>query len=690
MLNLIKNYINNPKFTDEPEERKAHFLAVINKAGALAALLICIAAIFADLRITLYATITLIPILILSLFLVYKQYILTASLITLIAILITMIFTSFAGDGIHDISMLLLPGIIIIASYLLNRKTFIIFTIISVGAIGLVRLLRDNAGITPLGNFNFATEYFTAICILTITAIGIRILLNNLMNAINRSHKSEKKYRHIFDNIQDVYFELDRSGHVIEISPAIVQLLSLTRDELLNQPFNQFFINKVNFDHFLAQIIQEKKLSNYEVDVKSKAGKRLIVSINALLIEGNPDEPEKIIGSIRDITDKKNLEDQLFQSQKLESIGKLAGGIAHDFNNLLTVISGHCEIALEKKTDYHQNLEAIQSASMKASGLTKQLLAFSRKQIYQPLNIDPNSIISDLKLMFQRLIGEDIEIKMDLNQTQKVRIKADPTQLEQIILNLLVNARDAIQQKSEKNYKKIITIHSDAATITDDFVAEHIDSYTGNFFILSISDTGIGIDENIQEHVFEPFFTTKPQGTGLGLSTVYGIVKQSDGFITINSEKNIGTTIKVYWPATEEILSKPDLKIDQAKLRGNEHILLVEDDSQVREFSKKLLENYGYTVYAAENGEIGLERYSEQKSSINLMITDVIMPKMNGIELAGAIRKINGKAKVLYISGYADDHLVQEDVSEKNINFLQKPFTSKEFLTKIRDILDNQ
>jgi len=255
---------------------------------------------------------------------------------------------------------------------------------------------------------------------------------------------------------------------------------------------------------------------------------------------------------------------------------------------------------------------------------------------------------------------------------------------------LLVNARDAIQQKAEKNFKKVITIHSDASAVSKDFVAEHVDSYTGKFFILSISDTGIGIEENIQQHVFEPFFTTKPQGTGLGLSTVYGIVKQSEGFITIDSERNLGTTIKVYWPVTEEILSKPDLKIDKAKLRGNEHLLLVEDNSQVREFSKKILENYGYTVYTAENGEIGLEQYSEQKSSINLMITDVIMPKMNGIELVEAIKKIHGKVKVLYISGYADDHLAQEDVSDKNVNFLQKPFTSKKFLLKIRDILDNQ
>ena len=415
-----------------------------------------------------------------------------------------------------------------------------------------------------------------------------------------------------------------------------------------------------------------------------------VISINALLVENDSEESGKIIGSMRNITDKKNLEDQLFQSQKLESIGKLAGGVAHDFNNILTIINGHCEIALDKKQDYQNNLEAIKSASMKAAGLTKQLLAFSRKQIYQPLNINPNAIISDLKSMFQRLIGEDIEIKMEINKKSNIRIKADPTQLEQIILNLLVNARDAIQQKKDSDFTKIITIRSESETINEAYASENIDSYPGKFFVLSISDTGIGIDKDIQQHVFEPFFTTKQQGTGLGLSTVYGIVKQSEGFITIYSEQELGTTIKIYWPVTDEDLPKPEVKIDKAQLKGNEVLLLVEDDDQVREFTAKLLQNYGYTVYSAENGEEGLEQYKANKSKIDLMITDVIMPKMNGIELAESVKKINNHTNILYISGYADDHLVQTDVSDKKINFLQKPFTSKEFLLKIRDILDKQ
>ncbi len=688
MINLIKNYINHPKFVNETEEQTAHFLAVVTKSGAMASLFICIIGFFAELDVTFYATLGLFLILTLSLIILRKKYIIASSLLTLSALLVVMMITSYAGDGIHDVSILILPGIIIIASYLLNRKVFALFTIISIGAIGIVRILRDMSGKIAIGNINFPTEYFTAICILAVTAIGIRMLINNLLHTLERSRKSEQKYRNIFDNIQDVYFELDTTGIIIEITPSVEFLLSYKRNDLVNHPFNQVFLDKNNFENFFSKINQEKSLSNYELNLKSRDDKRKRVSINAMLIKNDSVDDIKIVGSIRDITEKKNLEDQLLQSQKLELIGKLAGGIAHDFNNLLTVINGHCEIALDKKKDYHENLLQIQSASEKAAGLTKQLLAFSRKQLYQPLTVNPNEIISELNEIFRRLLGENIEIKMDLEAAENLRIKADPSQMEQILLNLLVNARDAIIKKIESVTDPLITIKTDRASIDKNYLSKNAESYEGTFFLLSVSDNGVGIEKDIQEHVFEPFFTTKEQGTGLGLSTVYGIVKQSNGFINIYSEPGVGTTLNIYWPVTEEKIVKPDSKIDKAELRGNEHILLVEDDSQVREFTKKILENYGYSVDSAVDGVDGLRCYKENQANIDILVTDMIMPKMNGVEMADAIRQENTSIKVLYISGYADNHVLQTDLQDEKIDFLQKPFTTRELLQKIRSILD--
>ena len=315
---------------------------------------------------------------------------------------------------------------------------------------------------------------------------------------------------------------------------------------------------------------------------------------------------------------------------------------------------------------------AIKSASSKAAGLTKQLLAFSRKQLFQPLIVNPNSVISDLNDIFRRLIGEDIEIRLELDHSSNLRIKADPSQLEQILLNLLVNARDAIQKKQSDGGDNFITIKTDRVTISEDYVRNHIGSYAGIFFLLSVSDTGVGMEQDVQQHVFEPFFTTKEQGTGLGLSTVYGIVKQSKGFINIESERQRGTTLNIFWPVTDEVLSKADVKVAREKLIGNEGILLVEDDTPVREFTTKILEDYGYSVYAAGDGENGLEQYKENRSKIDILITDMIMPKMNGSQLTEAIKQVNKEIKVLYISGYADKYVIQSDLHDKKINFVQK------------------
>jgi PAS domain S-box-containing protein len=407
-------------------------------------------------------------------------------------------------------------------------------------------------------------------------------------------------------------------------------------------------------------------------------------------IKNEAGETTHYLGLKEDITERKELQEQLFQVQKMESIGTLAGGIAHDFNNILTVIAGHSDMALSKLDKSHpvySNLSVIHSAGEKAENLIRQILAFSRKQIYLPQIVNINQVITNMENMLLRLIGEDIRIEMTLSPTVPA-INADPSQIERIFVNLVVNARDAINQKTERASEKKITVETGVSLLDDNYAKTHIGAKKGLHVFFSVSDNGSGISEENKKKIFEPFFTTKKNGTGLGLATVYGIVKQNDANIFLYTEFGKGTTFKIYWPASSEKLPAASHEpFDVTDLRGHEKVLLAEDDPDVADLAFKVLQAAGYQVWVAQNGKRALDLVVQNNFKPDLLVTDLIMPGMNGKELAEKVREKLPGIRILFSSGYTDNHLVHDGQLDTKIDFLQKPYSVIVLLKKVREVL---
>jgi signal transduction histidine kinase/ActR/RegA family two-component response regulator len=380
-------------------------------------------------------------------------------------------------------------------------------------------------------------------------------------------------------------------------------------------------------------------------------------------------------------------EEQLRQSQKMDAIGQLAGGVAHDFNNLLTAICGHSELSLKRLTPedpLYRPLEQIKKAGERAAGLTRQLLAFSRKQMLQPKIIDLNQIVVDMNKMLQRLIGEDIDLMMGL-AADLGKVKADPNQIEQILMNLSINARDAMPKGGR------LTIETSNVDLSEEYSREHVSVRPGQYVMLAVSDNGCGMDAMTQAHIFEPFFTTKEvgKGTGLGLATVYGIVKQSEGTIWLYSEVGRGTAFKIYLPCAEAFIKEVEVEADDFEsLEGTETVLLVEDEDVVREMATEILRDSGYHVLEAKSGLEAMILERQHSGVIHLMLTDVVMPQISGRELAEQLTPLRREMKVLYMSGYTDDAIVHHGVLEEGTAFISKPFTPTALARKVREILD--
>ena len=391
----------------------------------------------------------------------------------------------------------------------------------------------------------------------------------------------------------------------------------------------------------------------------------------------------------RDITEEKSLATKFLQAQKMEAVGRLAGGIAHDFNNLLTVIKGYSELADEElphNSPARAHIDEIARAAAQAANLTAKVLAFSRKQVLIPRVINPNALLWASGNIISRLVGEDIELRTRL-APEVGNIKADPGQIEQVIMNLAVNARDAMPGGGR------LTIETSNRTIDSECALGHPGVRSGEYVQITVSDTGHGMGKEVPSHLFEPFFTTKEpgKGTGLGLSTVYGIVKQSAGHITCYSEPGKGTTFTIYFPRTVETKDATTAPVAGiAMFRGSETILLAEDQDLVRRYTQTVLENNGYTVIAASGGSEALAAIKLQKCGVDLLVTDVVMPQMSGIELARKLLAACPTLKVLFLSGYAENAVAQQGELDPGINFLQKPFSSIELLKKTREILDGQ
>jgi len=394
----------------------------------------------------------------------------------------------------------------------------------------------------------------------------------------------------------------------------------------------------------------------------------------------------RIWGTQRDVTENRVLEDQLRQAQKMEAVGRLAGGVAHDFNNLLMVIGGHGELLRDEAKDtplVGKHADAILKAADRAGMLTRQLLAFGRKQVLQPKILDANAVVQDTGKLLHRLIGEHIELVYSLDP-HLGRVKADPGQIEQVIMNLAINARDAMPDGGK------LTIETSNAYLGEEYKREHPAVAVGDYVLLAVSDTGSGMDEKTKAQIFEPFFTTKERGhgTGLGLATVYGIVKQSGGYIWAYSEPERGSTFKVYLPLVREPADKVATAPTGWLPRGTETILVAEDEIGVRELACDFLQSHGYTVLQGQTPAHALQLAEENPSRIHLLLTDVVMPGMRGTELAERVAQINPAVRVLYVSGYTDNAIVHHGILEPGKNFLSKPFSREALLQKVREVLD--
>jgi two-component system, cell cycle sensor histidine kinase and response regulator CckA len=500
--------------------------------------------------------------------------------------------------------------------------------------------------------------------------------------------RSEARYRSLVQSSVYGIFRSSLEGKFQDVNAALIAMLGYQSAEevLALDPTKDVFVHAEDQARLMEEFRRTGRMDGIEVKWKRKDGGPVTVRISGRAVS-SADEPADVLEAIaEDVTERRVLEDQFRQAQKMEAVGRLAGGIAHDFNNLLMVIGGYTEVVLTQLEADHPlqaKAQAIQQASDRATTLTRQLLAFSRKQLLELKVVDVNAIVEDMERLLRPLIGENVELTTKL-APEVGRTRADAGQLEQVLMNLVVNSKDAMPKGGR------IVVQTQNVSLDNSYRREQTFIRPGKYVMLSVSDNGMGMSKETQSRIFEPFFTTKEKGkgTGLGLSTVYGIVKQSGGYVVVQSEFGSGTTFNIYLPRVEEALEAHGAApVSRAADGGSETILLVEDEESVRQLVRETLESKGYRVLEAENGQAGLEAAAAHPGAIDLVITDVVMPEMSGRDLAQRLVKERPATKVLYLSGYTEDAIVSEGTIESGKAFLQKPFSLQSLSRKVREVL---
>jgi two-component system cell cycle sensor histidine kinase/response regulator CckA len=502
--------------------------------------------------------------------------------------------------------------------------------------------------------------------------------------------ESEKKYRTLFEESKDVVFIVDAAGRMIDINPAGTELFGYIKEELLAMSHTRDLgISPTIGEVIMKTLASSGFVKNFELELQRKDGEKSVVHLSATVMR---DDGGKIIGYqgiAHDVTERKRLEQQLMQAQKMESIGILAGGVAHDFNNLITAISGYGETIRDSVSANDEllqdSVEQVLKAAERAADLTRSLLAFSRKQVIHPKPVLIDTVIRNASKLIKRIIGEDIVLSTSFSD-KKLPAMADTGQIEQVMMNLATNARDAMPHGG------CLDISTTETVVPEGAEAQYDVAMPGRYVRISVTDTGTGIDEKSLDRIFEPFFTTKEagKGTGLGLAVTYGIIKQHNGSIHVKSEPGKGTAFSIYLPILENDPAgkeKPSA-VASSTFCGTETLLIAEDEEMVRTFMKKIFERAGYKVMEAGDGEDAIEKFRENMEDISLVLSDVIMPRKNGREILDEVRKMKPGIKVIFISGYTANIMHEKGIFEEGLDFIAKPFVKDELLRKVREVLD--
>jgi PAS domain S-box-containing protein len=523
---------------------------------------------------------------------------------------------------------------------------------------------------------------------------GIEVCLDitPLKRAEQALLESERRYRALFESAGDAIL-LIKGNRYIDCNRKALDMFGGTAEQVVGQECNALSPLRQRGGEFSEKAGNEKialamegKIQRYDWQYRRLDGAILDVEVTLNRVDLGGEY--HLLAIVKDLTERKRLQEQLWQSQKMEAVGRLAGGVAHDFNNLLTVINGYSEILLLSPAGIDQSLlqygREIKAAAERATALTRQLLAFSRRQVLAPKVLDLNQLISNLERMLKRLIGEDIKLVTELRPGLG-RVKADPGQIEQVIVNLVVNSRDAMPQGGK------LTIITQEAVLGQTLSRFSFPINPGPYVLISVIDTGVGMDAETLEHLFEPFYTTKElgKGTGLGLATVYGIIKQSGGYIWADSSPGAGTRLDVFLPRTDEIPREEESRVSTSELAGGiETILVAEDEAGVRALIERGLSGLGYTVLLAGTGEEALEVSNRHAGQIHLLLTDVVMPGMSGVEVANRLVSGRPEMRILYMSGYTNDAMLRRGVQTAGTPFIQKPFSMQALGHKLRSLLD--